>query len=94
MKGTEKQIAWAKDIIDGAWLAVDCIEASNRDFDQKKLPRLCSDEALDTLRAWLTRELTPIDSAATIIDVRHSLSYDKLLEMCTMYDKHELKKEA
>ena len=75
MKGTEKQIKWAQDIIDGAYAALDCMI---RNYDRlaqvdksMALQTLKYDkEAVEETRKAVDAMFAQIENAADIIDKR------------------------
>ena len=89
MKGTEKQIKWAQDIIEAAYESVNCMARNIERNDKYGLPELpYNTESLTVLKAWLDREIGAIDNAAVIINVRGKLTYDALNTMAINYTKH------
>ena len=74
MTGSEKQIKWAEDIKDGAFMALDNMVANfNRRIEWGEDPvRGCGYdlEAVEELRAQVTEAFDKADKASTIIEKR------------------------
>lgn len=92
MKGTEKQIKWAQDIIDGAYTALDLMD---KNFDRLESEHsglgliTCQYDHKDVqaVREWLKGQLDSIDSAADIISVRSKLSMNTLENLAQNHHK-------
>lgn len=90
MKGTEKQIRWAKDIISDIEgycnQVIQDAEAYERTGDAT-ICRPIKVEVAQQLKAMVLDGLAQIDSAAEIIDNRGRFSYDSLVSMAIQFSK-------
>ena len=82
MKGTEKQIAWAEDIIDSARRTID----GNVELVEKRIAEYGDLFAADLsawriMRGFVNNFVATIDSAAQVIDKRHILASAAIVQM-------------
>lgn len=90
MKGTEKQIKWAEDIIKSAEAACNQIirdaEAFERTGDAT-INRPVKTSVAQQLKAMVMDGLSKIENASEIIDKRGQLSYNTMLGMAIQMSK-------
>lgn len=81
MKGSEKQIKWAQDIINGAFRTLDwCEEQHGKKTYQITCHEYLSKEAIAALRKEYTECLEKVDDAARIIEKRDMFSTSKVID--------------
>ena len=83
MKGSEKQIKWAEDIIANAYKTLDTLE---KELEIRGVdPRYClnniNKEAIDVQRASIDKVVNSIDEASMIINRRNIFSREKMVEI-------------
>lgn len=90
MKGTEKQIAWAKDIKDAAYMALDNMENNYKRFEtvEKNLGLQTlgfTAEDVKAVREVVTAQMEGIEDAAVIINFRNNLTQKNFEQMAEMH---------
>ena len=84
MKGSEKQVAWAKDIIEGAYRTLDCMDRNVARNTDGILGLVYDSKDVEAVRAWLHSQLDNVEDASAIIGIRNRLdqtSLEKLAEI-------------
>ena len=81
MKGSEKQIKWAQDIINGVFRTLDwCEEQHGKKTYQITCHEYLSKEAIEVLRKEYKNAFERCDDAARIIEKRDSFCSEKVID--------------
>lgn len=84
MKGSEKQIKWAQDIINDAMSAFDNMENDYQKLDNYGDPKLAYDTLkyhlgdIEAVKAELMAVLDTVDDAGKIIELRQHMTFEAL----------------
>lgn len=88
IKGSEKQVRWAQDIIDRSFDTLDRMDADveRYSFD----PGLISwdAESVRDVKEWLAGQLDQIETASQIIDLQKRLHHDSIVKIVKLRAKH------